>query len=216
MPRQRAALLEARRSLAGRDPVLDDLMATHGVPQLPAPGPASRRFHDLAQSIAYQQLNGTAAATIWGRVEQAAESTVVLPEHVLGLGEQRLRECGLSGAKTRSMLDLSGRVLTGELALGRIGRLEDEAVIEALIPVWGIGRWTAQMFLMFTLGRLDVWPTGDFGVRAGFGRAWGLGASPDERQLAELGEPFIGARSLVAWYCWRAADTALPDQGHRA
>ena len=84
------------------------------------------------------------------------------------------------------------------------------------MPVWGIGRWTAQMFLMFTLGRLDVWPTGDFGVRAGFGRAWGLGASPDERQLAELGEPFVGARSLVAWYCWRAADTALPDQGHRA
>jgi 3-methyladenine DNA glycosylase/8-oxoguanine DNA glycosylase len=84
--------------------------------------------------------------------------------------------------------------------------------VAELTQVWGIGRWTAQMFLMFTLGRLDVWPTGDYGVRAGYGIAWGLTEMPTERQLEAHGERFGGGRSLVAWYCWRAADT----QGGRA
>ena len=88
-----------------------------------------------------------------------------------------------------------------------IGRLPDEEVIAQLVPVWGIGRWTAQMFLMFTLGRLDVWPVGDYGVRAGYGKAWGLAEMPKEKEMEALGLPFEGARSLVAWYCWRAADS---------
>ena len=106
------------------------------------------------------------------------------------------------------MLDLADRVATGEIRLERIGRLADEDVIAELTPVWGIGRWTAQMFLMFTLGRLDVWPIGDYGVRAGYAKAWGLAAMPAEKEMEALGAPFAGARSLVAWYCWRATDTA--------
>ncbi len=92
--------------------------------------------------------------------------------------------------------------------MSRTGRLDDEEVIEALTKVWGIGRWTAQMFLMFTLGRFDVWPTGDYGVRNGYAIAWGLDEHPTEREMAGLGDRFSGGRSLVAWYCWRAADTA--------
>ena len=182
-------------------------LATHGTARLPSPAPVARRFHDLAESIAYQQLNGTAAATIWGRVRAATGEDVVTPGGILSRSVDELRACGLSGSKTRSMLDLAERVAAGEISLDRIGRFDDEQVVDALTPVWGIGRWTAQMFLMFTLGRLDVWPTGDYGVRAGYARAWGLDAHPTERELAELGAPFTGARSLVAWYCWRAADS---------
>lgn len=209
MPRLRAALAEAHDRLDGIDPILDDLVARHGFVRLPAPSPASRRFHDLAQSIAYQQLNGTAAATIWGRVQAATGEEVVTPAGLIGAGTDALRAAGLSGAKTRSMLDLSERVLAGDISLDRIGRLDDEGVIAQLTPVWGIGRWTAQMFLMFTLGRVDVWPVGDYGVRAGYGRAWGLDEMPSEREMPELGERFAGARSLVAWYCWRVLDA--PD-----
>ena len=207
MARQRLVLATAQSSLSGVDPVLDALVAAHGPARLPTPPPASSRFESLVESIVYQQLNGVAAATIWGRVRVAAGNEVT-PSSLLSAGEIPLRAAGLSGAKTRSMLDLSDRVARGEISLGRIGALDDEAVIAALIPVWGIGRWTAQMFLMFTLGRLDVWPTGDYGVRAGLAKAWGLGAHPSEQEMAEHGEPFVGARSLVAWYCWRAADSA--------
>lgn len=207
MARPRAQLVAAHASLDGIDPVLDLLMATHGVARLPSPAPVARRFHDLAESIAYQQLNGTAAATIWGRVRAAAGESIVTPQRLLDLGTEPLRAAGLSGSKTRSMLDLSQRVAAGEISLDRIGRLDDDAVVRTLVPVWGIGRWTAHMFLMFTLGRLDVWPTGDFGVRAGYARAWGLDEMPTEAAMAALGEPFTGARSLVAWYCWRAADS---------
>lgn len=207
MGRQRSELAVAQQLLQGIDPVLDSLVETHGPVPLRGPRPASARFVDLAESIAYQQLNGTAAATIWGRVVAVCDGEVT-PERLLTAGESRLRGAGLSGAKVRSTLDLSGLVATGELSLARIGRFDDEEVIAALTPVWGIGRWTAQMFLMFTLGRLDVWPTGDFGVRNGMTMAWGLGAHPTEREMEELGEPFAGARTLVAWYCWRAADTS--------
>ena len=206
--RQRQALVAAQSALHGRDPVLDQLVAQHGPAQLRGPAPASTRFTALAESIAYQQLNGKAAATIWGRVRTAAGGDVT-PDAVLRLGPEPLRAAGLSGSKTRSMLDLADHVATGDLALGRIGSLSDDAVIESLTRVWGIGRWSAQMFLMFTLGRLDVWPMGDYGVRAGFAKAWRLGDHPKEAAMAELGEPFSGARSLVAWYCWRVADS--PD-----
>lgn len=207
MTRRRRELADTEARLVGVDPVLDGLIDRHGPCRLPSPARAGSRFGDLAESIAYQQLNGTAAATIWGRVVEATGGSVT-PASLLALGEPGLRPCGLSGAKTRSMLDLAGRVTAGELSLDRIGHLDDEAVISSLTPIWGIGRWTAQMFLMFTLGRLDVWPTGDYGVRAGFARAWGLPALPTEAELAGHGEVFAGARSIVAWYCWRAVESS--------
>jgi DNA-3-methyladenine glycosylase II len=117
-----------------------------------------------------------------------------------------LASCGLSRAKAASIRDLAEQVESGRIDLARVGRLSDEEVVDHLTQVRGIGPWTAQMFLLGTLGRLDVWPTGDYGVRAGFGRAWGLGAIPTPAELSTLGEPFRPFRSLVAWYCWRSMD----------
>ncbi len=205
MSRQRAELAAAQASLVGIDPVLDALVERHGPCRLPSPVPAARRFEDLVESIAYQQLHGSAARAIWQRVVERCGGAVT-PDLLLAAGHDALRACGLSGAKARSMLDLAQRSADGRLQLARIGRLDDEAVVTALTPAWGVGRWTAQMFLMFTLGRLDVWPTGDYGVRAGFGRAWGHAVAPSDRELGPLGDRFRGARSLVAWYCWRATE----------
>ena len=130
----------------------------------------------------------------------------VCADRVLATPEEELRACGLSGSKTASLLDLADKVAAGEVPLERIGRLSDAEVVERLTVVRGIGPWTAQMFLMSTLSRLDVWPIGDYGVRAGFARAWDLEEMPTPKELDVLGEPFRPSRSLVAWYCGRAAD----------
>lgn len=207
--RQRAALAAAQQRLAGVDPVLDQLVERYGPAQLRSPTPASRRFETLARAIAYQQLNGIAAATIWGRTVESLGGEVT-PEAVLAHAPEQLRACGLSAAKTASLVDLATRTALGELPLANIGRLSDEEVVDVLVTVRGIGRWTAQMFLMTALGRLDVWPTGDYGVRNGYARAWGLPEMPSEKELAPLGDRFAGGRSLVAWYCWRVVDTLEP------
>jgi len=164
-----------------------------------------RRFADLARNIVYQQLAGKAAASIHGRFVDALEGDVCA-ERVLATPEPLLRSCGLSGSKTLSILDLADKVSSGTVVLDRIGRLSDEEVVSHLTVVRGVGPWTAQMFLISTLSRLDVWPTGDYGVRAGFARAWSLDEVPAPKELEELGERYRPYRSLVAWYCWRAAD----------
>jgi DNA-3-methyladenine glycosylase II len=195
----------ATAALMERDPKLDALIDQHGTPPRRRPVPVADRFASLAQSIVYQQLAGAAAATIHGRFELALGG-VVTPESVVAASPELLASCGLSAAKARSIRDLADHVLSGEVALERMGRLSDEAVVEHLTRVRGIGPWTAQMFLLGTLGRLDVWPTGDYGVRAGFAKGWDLPEIPTPQELAELGEPFRPYRSLVAWYCWRAVD----------
>jgi 3-methyladenine DNA glycosylase/8-oxoguanine DNA glycosylase len=165
----------------------------------------AHRFGHLAGNIVYQQLAGRAAASIHGRLVEALGGEVTA-ERVLATPEEVLRACGLSGSKTASLLDLADKVASGEVSLDRIGRLSDEEVVGHLTVVRGIGPWTAQMFLMSTLGRMDVWPVGDYGVRAGFAKAWSLDDIPDPKTLDALGAPFRPYRSLVAWYCWRAAD----------
>ena len=198
-------LTTAVEELAAADPVLAGLIDRHGRPPARRRVPVARRFDYLASGIVYQQLAGKAAASIHGRMVVALGGTVTV-ERVLATPEADLRACGLSGAKTASLLDLADKVASGEVALERMGRLSDDDVVAHLTVVRGIGPWTAQMFLMNALGRLDVWPTGDYGVRAGFARAWGMDALPDPKDLHGLGEPFRPFRSVVAWYCWRAAD----------
>jgi 3-methyladenine DNA glycosylase/8-oxoguanine DNA glycosylase len=196
---------EAVALLARRDPVLASLVDRHGPPPRRRPAPAPRRFAELAQIIVYQQLAGRAASTIHGRF-LAALGGEVTTGAVLAASPELLASCGLSRAKAASIRDLADKVEAGEVSLGSIGRLSDQAVVEHLTRVRGIGPWTAQMFLLDTLGRLDVWPTGDYGVRAGFARAWGLTGVPSPKELEALGEPFTPYRSLVAWYCWRVVD----------
>ena len=191
--------------LAGIDPVLAALIEHHGPPPPRRRVPAARRFDHLARNIVYQQLAGKAAASIHGRMVETLDGQVTA-ERVLATPEPALRACGLSGSKAASLVDLADKVASGEVVLDRIGRLSDDEVVAHLTVVRGIGPWTAQMFLMSTLSRLDVWPIGDYGVRAGFAKAWSLGDIPDPKVLDGLGEPFRPYRSLVAWYCWRVAD----------
>lgn len=193
-------------ALGQLDPVMGGLLERHGPMRTPPVVPVDRRFEDLAESIAYQQLAGKAAATIWGRVRSLYPDGPLDPDAVLATPEADLRAAGLSGAKTAAILDLSAHVADGRLALDRTGRLPNEAVIDQLVAVRGIGRWTAQMFLIFTLRRLDVWPTGDLGVRAGYGIAYGLSEPPTPKELDAAGEVFRPYRSVAAWYFWRSAD----------
>jgi DNA-3-methyladenine glycosylase II len=143
----------------------------------------------------------------------AAVGGVVTPATVLAAPPEALRAAGLSAAKAAAITDLAVKVTEGQVSLERIGRLSDEDVVAHLIQVRGIGRWTAEMFLLGTLGRLDVWPVGDYGVRAGFASAWGLPDIPAPAVLLDLGEAFHPYRSVVAWYCWRVADdrTAIAE-----
>ena len=197
----------ASLALAELDPVMADLVALHGPMKVSRRPAVDLRFEQLAESIAYQQLAGRAAATIWGRVRGLYGPGPLDPAAVLATPEESLRAAGLSGAKTAAMLDLARHVDDGTLMLDRAGRLPDEVVIDQLVQVRGIGRWTAQMFLIFTLHRIDVWPVGDYGVRSGYGNAYALGEAPTERELAELGERFRPYRSVAAWYCWRSVDS---------
>jgi 3-methyladenine DNA glycosylase/8-oxoguanine DNA glycosylase len=196
---------DATTHLSASDPVLAALVARHGPPPRRRPVRSDRRFESLVETIVYQQLAGRAAATIHGRLLAALDGAVT-PDAVLAAPDELLASCGLSRAKAASIRDLADQVSGGAVVLERIGRLSDQEVEDHLTRVRGIGPWTAQMFLLGTLGRLDVWPTGDYGVRAGFARAWGLGQIPTPNELSELGEPFRPYRSLVAWYCWRVVD----------
>jgi len=182
---------------------MDRLIAEHGVPTLAKTLSGTSRFEQLAESICYQQLAGKAAEAIWKRVRAEVDGPFT-PEGVLAVGYDRLRAAGFSNAKALSVLDLAAKVADGSVRLERIGRLSDEDVINELVPVRGIGRWTAEMFLIFTLKRLDVWPVDDLGVRAGYGVAYGLDPMPTAKELGPLGEPFRPYRTLAAWYCWQA------------
>lgn len=209
MPGAAVEVLAAEAALARREEALAPLIAVHG----PCPIGSGRRtrshFEALARSITFQQLAGRAAQTIWERTRSLVDGPFTAPA-VLTLGEERLRSAGLSGSKARAMLDLADQVAARRVRLDTIGRRADEAVVAELSQVWGVGRWTAEMFLMFQLGRLDVWPTGDLGVRNGYARAWGLDVPPGPGELEALGERFRPWRSIVAWYCWRALEAPAP------
>ncbi len=209
--RARVGPAAASAHVAAADPVVARLLSVHGPMRLGRRPRADERFEALAESIAHQQLAGRAAASIWGRVRGLVDGDLT-PGAVLALHETELRGAGLSGAKTTAILDLARHVEEGSIRLDTIGRRDDDAVVAELTRARGIGPWTAHMFLLFSLHRLDVWPTGDHGVRAGFARAFGLDGLPTVRALDALGDPFRPYRSVVAWYCWRVVDTAAPGR----
>ncbi|HUP84367.1 MAG TPA: hypothetical protein VM143_01750 [Acidimicrobiales bacterium] len=192
----------AARELAAREPVIARLLEATGPPDIP---PSKRTpFEALCRSITFQQLSGKAAGTIYGRFETALGG-VPTPDAVLAAPIEVLRTAGLSAAKATSITDLAEKVLDGTVPLDVVSKLDDDELVRRLVIVRGIGRWTAEMFLIFQLRRLDVWPVDDLGVRKGYGMAWG-GPMPAPKALAELGEPFRPYRSVAAWYCWRATE----------
>jgi DNA-3-methyladenine glycosylase II len=168
--------------------------------------PLDTHFQALVRSIVYQQLAGPAAAAIHGRVVAALGGDVV-PERVLSAPEDVMRSAGLSANKLASLRDLAVKVLDGTVVLDpkRLSGEPDDEVVSRLTTVRGIGVWTSQMFLIFQLRRLDIWPTGDLGVRKGYSLAWDI-PMPTPKELDALGEPMRPYRSVLAWYCWRASE----------
>jgi DNA-3-methyladenine glycosylase II len=204
-----AVLTAAARKLARRDPVMARLVKEHGPCRLGDRRGSRTHFGALVESVVYQQLAGTAARAIYGRLS-AVVGHPPTPEGVLEAGNAGLRAAGLSGSKAACIEALAEAAMTDELGLEEVEALSDEEVVARLSAVRGIGRWTAEMFLMFQLGRLDVWPVGDYGVRKGYARAYGLDDLPTPKALAALGEPLRPYRSVAAWYCWRAVESVLP------
>jgi DNA-3-methyladenine glycosylase II len=200
-------LAVAAADLARRDPALGRLIAVLGPPALRPP--LEGYFAALVRSISFQQLAGRAAAAIHGRFIANFE-VGLSPEAVLALPEAAFRSAGLSAAKTASIRDLAARALDGTVPLEGLEAYSDDEIVERLSTVRGIGRWTAEMFLIFQLRRPDVWPVDDFAVRKGYAILHDLAVSPKPRELAVLGDVYRPYRSTAAWYCWRANDTVLP------
>jgi DNA-3-methyladenine glycosylase II len=202
------ALTAAIDEVAARDPVLADLVARVG-PLRHRPRDPDGPFAALVRAIVFQQLAGRAAQAIYGRVRAVVGETLT-PDTLSAVSDAELRAAGLSGNKLASLRDLSAKVQEGTVVLTRTSRRSDEDLIERLTTVRGIGRWTAEMYLMFQLRRLDVWPVDDLGVRQGYALAWSLDPPPTPRQLEPLGDRFRPYRSLVARYCWAAVPLLRP------
>jgi len=200
----------ARRTLAAADSELATLMRRAG--------PFRLRTNDLhspmsalGEAIIYQQLTGKAAATILGRVQAlAGRRGFPTAEDLRALSLPRLRSAGLSRAKAEALKDLAAKTLDGTVPrMARLRRMEDEEIIERLTSIRGIGRWTVEMLLIFRLGRPDVLPATDYGLRKGYARAFGLAELPAPRAIAERGERWKPFRTMASWYLWRAVE--LPD-----
>jgi DNA-3-methyladenine glycosylase II len=162
-------------------------------------------FETLLNSIISQQLAAKAADTIISRVIELSENQI-RPEIFLKISAQELREVGVSGAKARSIHELSKAILDGEINFRKYAKLDNHSISEELTKIWGIGRWTAEMFLMFHLGRLNVWPVGDLAMRRGWEKLHRMRSEIDPKRLDKIGETFKGFQSVVAWYCWRATE----------
>ena len=193
--------------LARRDPQLGALIARVGKFTV-RPVSFVRPFDSLAESIAYQQLSGKAAATIFGRVRALYPRRKWLsPQMVLDTPDELLRSAGLSRSKTAAIKDLAAKTLDGTVPKApALIAMSDEEIIARLTTVRGIGRWTVEMFLLFDLGRLDVWPVDDYGVRKGYAKTFRKRKIPEPKQLLRFGERWRPYRSVAAWYFWRALE----------
>jgi DNA-3-methyladenine glycosylase II len=192
---------KARRHLARRDRVLKELIRTVGRCTLRH---NANHFDVLVRSIVAQQISSKAALAISGRLEKALGRSGFRPKNILRADDELLRTAGISANKARSLRDLAEKCDAGAVPLKKLHQLPDEEVIAALIPVRGIGRWTAEMFLIFSLGRLDVLPVDDYGLRAGVQKHYGLDDLPKKAALTELGEPWRPYRSIATWFIWRS------------
>ena len=221
-----AATIDTERAVAhlrGADGVMAMVIEAVGPPLLREPSPTA--FHALARSIIFQQLSGKAASAILERfvalaregatAEEAVHGFFPEPEQVLALDDAAMRAVGVSRQKAASLRDLAERFAEGTLNVERFGRWSDEEVIAHLTPVRGVGRWTAQMFLMFQLRRPDVLPTADVGLNRAMMRLYGLDAPATPAQVERIGKPWRPWATVACWYLWRSEDVILP-LGERA
>lgn len=197
----------ARTHLVEADPALGRLIDRVGECRL-RPRRTQSVFAALVESVVYQQLSGRAAATILARLcASFAPKRFPGPLDLLAVPPERLRAAGLSAAKTLALRDLAERTLDGTVpSLARVRRMDDEAIIERLVTVRGVGRWTAEMLLIFRLGRPDVLPIADLGVRKGFARTFRRRELPDAAAMLRRGQLWRPYRTAASWYLWRALD----------
>jgi DNA-3-methyladenine glycosylase II len=197
----------ALKHLAKADPVMRRLIRDHGACGLK---PETRRspFQSLVLAVAHQQLNSTAAGNILGRFKKLFPGRrFPRPADLASVTDEQLRACGFSFAKIKALRDIAEKTLSGVVPSARaIGKLPDEEIIARLTEVRGVGRWTVEMLLIFQLGRPDVLPADDFGVRSGFSAAYGQADLPKPKALLAHGERWKPHRTTAAWYLWRAAD----------
>jgi DNA-3-methyladenine glycosylase II len=211
MAPDRRALARATRHLRRADPVIAAVMARVGTCRFAVEGGGSA-FAALVESIMYQQITVRAAASIHRRLRRLVGRRHPRPADILGASGRDLRACGLSRQKIAYLRDLAARATDG-LPLRGLGRLDDETVIERLCEVKGIGRWTAEMFLIFRLGRFDVLPVHDYGIRKALQRAYGLRALPKPDWMRAKAEAWRPYRTVACWYLWRSVDgSAGPEE----
>lgn len=192
----------AVKHLRRADPVMRAIIKAVGPVGL-RPGSRGDNFTTIARAIVGQQLSSKAAETIWQRLLSLhPDGRRLRPEDVAAASDEAMRGAGLSGAKTLYLKDLAARVISGEVRLGRLSRMEDERIIAELVAVKGIGRWTVEMFLIFKLGRPDVWPVDDLGIRNAVRRFYGVDPTKDNMQ--RVAEPWRPWRSVASWYLWRS------------
>ena len=189
--------------LQNADPVLGGIIQRVGPYRMQHRDP---NFHTLVRSIVYQQLSGKAALTIFNRLIAAAKVDPLTPESVLKLRPARMRTLGLSKQKLTYIRELARMTRDGEICFDQVHTLEDAAIIEHFTQVKGIGVWTAQMFLIFALRRLDVLPTGDLGVRAAIKKAYNLPELPSPAEMEKIAEAWRPYCSVASWYLWRSLD----------
>ncbi len=201
-----SSLKQALAHLGKADPKLKPLFARHACDLVPEDD--FEPFHALARAIAHQQLNGKAANTILGRFEQkVGKGRFPTPAQVVKAPMRTLRACGFSTAKSLALKDLAKKRLDGTVPDAKaLHQLGDDEIVERLIEVRGVGRWTVEMMLMFRMGRLDVLPVDDFGVRKGFSRHYRKRGMVTPKQLLAYGERWRPYRSVASWYMWRVLD----------
>ncbi|MDH4259353.1 MAG: DNA-3-methyladenine glycosylase [Gammaproteobacteria bacterium] len=200
-------MTDALRLLSRGDPVMAQLIRRAG-PYCPQPDRQRSPYESLVRAVAHQQLTGKAATTILGRFcALYGGESYPAPEQLVATPDEQLRAAGFSRAKAASLKDIAAKTLDGTIPERRVlSRLPDEAIIERLTEARGVGRWTAEMFLMFTLGRPDVLPVDDYGICNGFRIAYGKRKLPKPKVLANFGERWAPYRTTASWYLWRAVD----------
>ena len=209
MARKTSPHARACRHLRKCDPVLDTLIAAVGPCTLE---PGGDPFTILVRSIVAQLISTAAARTVFGRLEAAVGDAGMTPAAVIALGHDTIRKQGLSNAKAQGVLDLAARASDGRLALDRLAEMDNAEILTQLVAVRGVGVWTAEMFLIFGLGRPDVLPVGDLGLRAGVQTLYGLEALPNAAEVRRIAEPWKPYRSIATWYMWRSRGL-VPQSG---
>jgi DNA-3-methyladenine glycosylase II len=193
------------RAIAKADPAFKPIIKASPLCTINNKRPKQGHYETLVTSIISQQLAVKAADTIFARVKELAGGTIT-PESIAPLGAQDLRSVGVSGAKARAISELTEATLSGAINFKKFSRLSNEEISAELTALWGIGRWTVEMFLIFHLGRLDLWPVGDLAVRRGWEKIHSLDHQIEPKHLDLLSDDFAGRQSIVAWYCWRATE----------